>query len=105
MQGRLETLAGKLATLYEKSRTIASCSRGCEVQIALHKPNEASRLIDAARITFLADADGLYMGPAFISSSIRKSRPRYVAGCLAVDRSTHRPAMTWVQLGRQQKKP
>ncbi|CAN5520588.1 hypothetical protein BH10PLA1_BH10PLA1_07650 [soil metagenome] len=106
MQGRLDVLAGKLAAMYEKQpENRELLTRLVEVYIAMHKPNEASRLVDAARITFAADADGLYLVANLYQRLDQKdSAESTLLAALSVD-PKHAPASNdlgynWVDTGK-----
>ncbi len=62
MQGRLDALAGKLTAMYVKEpQNRDLLDRLVSVELANHKPSEAMRLVDEARIKYVGDADGLYL--------------------------------------------
>ncbi len=60
-QGRLDVLAVKLSAIFAKQPENRDLLDSLvNVQLAAHRVNDAARLVDAARITFANDADGLY---------------------------------------------
>ncbi len=86
-QGRLDVLAVKLNAIFVKQPVNRELLDSLvSVQLAAHHTNEASRLVDAARITFANDADGLY----FVSGLYQRLDQKQpaedtLAAALAVD--------------------